>query len=51
MPLTYTKNKKHIYALREKNKTKYNEGCKLGTRKYDCWKRIQKIYLNILLET
>jgi hypothetical protein len=50
MPLPYIQNKKHIYAWRENNKTQYNTGCKLRQRKYDGWKRIQKIYFNILLE-
>jgi hypothetical protein len=49
MPLPYIQNKKHIYAWIENNKTQYNMGCKLRQRKYDCWKRIQKVYLNILL--
>jgi len=50
MPLTYTKNKKHIYAWREKNKTKYNSKNKLWQKKYNNWKKIQKIYLNILID-
>jgi hypothetical protein len=50
MPLSYIQNKKHIYAWRENNKVQYNAVCKLGQRKYDNWKRIQKIYLKILLE-
>ena len=50
MPLPYIQNKKHIYAWRENNKTQYNAGNKLWPRKYNDWKRIQKIYLNILID-
>ncbi len=50
MPLSYSQNKKHIYAWRENNKDKHLATCRKFQRKYDEWKRIKKIYLNILLE-
>jgi hypothetical protein len=50
MPLKYSQHKKHIYTWREKNPDHYKVVNKLWQRKYDAWKRIQKIYLNILLD-
>lgn len=47
--VTYAKNKRHIYAWREKNAVKNREYVKLAKRKYDSWKKIQKVFLAILL--
>ena len=45
MPPAYEKNKKHIYKWREKNLTRNRA---INLKAYH-WKRIQKIYLAILL--
>lgn len=50
MPLPYAKNKKHIDKWVANNRDRYNELCRIKQRKYDEWKRVSKIYLNILLE-
>ena len=48
MPLPYAKNKQHIYKWRENHLERAREiNCKYQ-RKYDAWKRISKIYLQIL---
>ena len=49
MPSTYAQNKKSIYNYRAKNLEKYNDMCRRNQRKYDSWKRVQKLYFNILL--
>ena len=49
MPLPYNQNKKHIYNWIERNLDRRREINRKNQRKYDCWKRIQKVYLNILL--
>jgi hypothetical protein len=51
MPLSYAQNKKHIYAWRakEENREKYAAICRKAQRKCDEWKRIQRIFLNIML--
>jgi len=50
MPLKYTQNKKHIYNWRETHKQEWLDYHKITQRKYDNWKRIKKIFMNILLE-
>ena len=47
---TYQQNKKHIQKLNTNNPEKFRELCKRNQRKYDTWKRVQKIFFNILLE-
>ena len=49
MPTTYAKNKSHIYAWREKNIDAVRALNRKSTAKYYAWKRIQKEFLNILL--
>ena len=49
MPVTYQQNKKHIYNWRETHIDEYRELIRKHKAKYDNWKRIQKIYLGILL--
>jgi len=49
MSPTYDKNKKHIYTWRSKNNVAWKEQAIKYKKKYDSWKRIQKIFLNILL--
>lgn len=49
MSPTYEQNKKHIYSWRSKNRDAWKEKAVTYKRKYDSWKRIQKIFLNILL--
>lgn len=48
---TYKQNKKSIYNWRShpENMAKQLASNRISTKKYDTWKRIQKIYLNILL--
>ena len=48
MPVSYAKQKKHIYAWREQHKDHYNEIARYHNNRYYAWKRISKIYLNIL---
>lgn len=50
MTLLYEKNKKNIYKWRKNHKTEYNEKNKKYMDKYVTWKKIQKQFLNILLE-
>jgi hypothetical protein len=50
MPLPYNKNKIHIYNWREKNKEKYYSVTSNYNEKYYNWKKISKIFMNILLE-
>jgi hypothetical protein len=50
MPTTYAKNKKHIYKWLEHNQDRHREINRKNQRKYEAWKRIQKIYFNILLD-
>jgi hypothetical protein len=45
----YEMNLPHLKRWREKNRETFNEKMKNHQRKYDTWKRIQKIYLHILL--
>ena len=50
----YEKNKKHIYAYREKNREKIKEITRRSMRKFRErkreWEIIEKTFLNILLE-
>jgi hypothetical protein len=48
-PPTYEQNKQHIYSWREKNRDKYRDISKKAQLKYKGWKKIQTIFLNILL--
>lgn len=50
MPTSYSKNKVHIYKWRQNNGDAYRETCRKNQLKYSSWKRIQKIYLSILLD-
>ena len=50
MPLPYEQNKKHIYEWREKNKEKSNELQNKYAKKYYRWKKIQKEFMNILID-
>jgi hypothetical protein len=49
MPPTYQQNKAHIYNWRAKNPDKQRAVVRKSKQKYDNWKKIQKVYLNILL--
>ena len=46
----YQRNKMYRDKWNSKNPIKFREICKRNQRKYDSWKRIQKIFLNILFE-
>ena len=48
---TYQQNKKHRDKWNAKNPEKFRELCRNNQRKYDSWTRVQKIFLNILLES
>jgi hypothetical protein len=48
-PPTYEQNKQHIYSWREKNRDKYRDISRKAQLKYKGWKKIQTIFLNILL--
>lgn len=48
---TYQQNKKHRDKWNAKNPEKFRELCRNNQRKYDSWKRVQKIFLNILLNS
>ena len=50
MPLPYAQNKKHTDKWIKNNPDRYREMCRINQRKYDGWKRIQKVYLAILLD-
>ena len=47
---TYLQNKQSIYNWREKNKSKNREINNKGVIKYQKWKKIQKVFFNILLD-
>jgi len=49
MTYPYQLNKVHIYNWREKNLDHNRLINRKSKRKYDAWKKIKKIYLNILL--
>ena len=46
----YSTNKIHIYNYRKKYPEKYLAQAKKDTTKYRNWKKIQKEFLNILLD-
>ena len=46
----YQRNKMYRDKWNANNPIKFREICKRNQRKYDSWKRIQKIFLNILFE-
>jgi hypothetical protein len=46
---TYLQNKKSVYNWMAKNKKKNTIIQARATKKYQTWKKIQRIYLNILL--
>ena len=50
MPLSYKQNKVHIYKYRETHLDKVREIDRLSKRRQYAWKKIQKEYLNILLD-
>lgn len=46
----YAQNKTHIYKWRETHAEKYRELNRLHNIKYCNWKKISKIYLQILID-
>lgn len=46
---TYQNNKKNIYKWRAKNAEHNREVNRLAKRRHDNWKKIQKVFLGILL--
>lgn len=50
MPTSYEKNKSHIYAWRQKNTEQLLKINRKSSHKYYLWKRIQKEFLNILID-
>jgi hypothetical protein len=46
----YSKNKKHIYKYRLTHLEKVREINRLSKRRRDAWKKIQKEFLQILLD-
>ena len=50
MPLSYEKNKKHIYKWRETHKEIHKNKQKLYQRRYDAWMKIKKEFLKILID-
>jgi hypothetical protein len=50
MPLSYEQNKVHIYKYRVNNLDKVREIDRLSKRRRYAWKKIQREYLNILLD-
>ncbi len=49
MPLSYAQNKVHIYKWRTDNYEQTKLINRISNRKCYAWKKIQMIYLNILL--
>ena len=49
MSPTYKQNKTHIYKYRENNYERVLNINKKYKQKYDAWKKIQKVFLRILL--
>jgi hypothetical protein len=49
MAPTYQQNKAHIYNWRTKNPDKQRAVVRKAKQKYDNWKKIQKVFLNILI--
>ena len=50
MPTTYAKNKEHIYRWVDNNREHYREVVRRSKAKHDAWKKVQKVYLSILLD-
>lgn len=50
MPPSYKQNKVHIYKYREKNLDKVRSINLKAWHKYSAWKKVQKEFLNILLD-
>lgn len=50
MAPTYEQNKKHIYKYRSTHPEKHREIDRRHKSKAYAWKKIQKMFLNILLE-
>jgi hypothetical protein len=46
---TYLQNKKSIYNWVAKNPDRHREINRINQRRYDRWRAIQKVYLQILL--
>lgn len=51
MSPTYEQNKKHIYKWRQTHLEQARAICRKNKAKYDAWKKVQKMYLAILLDT
>lgn len=49
MSPTYAQNKRFAENWKRNNINRYREIVKVAKRKYDAWKKIQKVYLGILL--
>jgi hypothetical protein len=49
MPLTYSKNKQHIYNWRMNHIDHYHALNRIHQRKYQTWKKIKFEFLSILL--
>lgn len=47
---SYKQNKIHIYKYRETHLEKVREITRRSKRRHDAWKKIQKEFLNILLD-
>ena len=45
----YARNKENIYAWILNNPEQYRLINRLAKQRYDCWKKIQLVYINILL--
>ena len=50
MPLSYAKNKVHIYKYKETHLDKCREIDRLSKRRKYAWKKVSKEFLNILLD-
>ena len=50
MSPSYSQNKSHIYNWRKKNHETYNKISAKNMVKYRSWKKIQSIFLNIVLD-
>ena len=50
MPVPYQQNKQYRDKWNKNNYPRFLEMSRINQRKYDGWKRIQKIFLKILLE-
>ncbi len=50
MPLPYSQNKQHIYKWRQSNLDKVKEINRKSKARHDAWKKIQMVFLSILLE-